>query len=157
MAASLREPKRKDKRTPRSEPFSCDYLCMKTFLLLLVFSIPSLVTADPVDTAVSTERWLSICRSVVDAPLKSDGTIDVPNTFDAGTCWGGFQTLHILLGLQTNGKQALSSCPPTTGVSTGQLIAIFSEYAKRHPNRYQDYFAYVAVDAMAEAFPCRAK
>ncbi len=45
-------------------------------------------------------------------------------------------------------------CSKDKDVTVTQMIAIFVDYTKRHPERYSEDFIDVALDAMRSAFPC---
>jgi hypothetical protein len=122
-------------------------------------AITALILVRPITATVedkSAERWVSLCRPVVEAPLDRNGDVVTPDTFSAGRCFGAFESLQVLSALQIGGKPALGICPPTKTTMT-QWVAVFVEYTKRHPERYQEPFARVALDALAESFPCRGK
>jgi hypothetical protein len=102
-----------------------------------------------------------MCRPLLDAGVNSDGTLKLrTNTdteqFDAGQCSGALDTIGVLLALVDNGKPVLGVCQPLKH-SLVQWVNIFTDYAKRHPKRYQEPFAFVVLAALQEAYPCPAK
>lgn len=103
--------------------------------------------------AETAEEMLSACRPIVQARV-SDGRIDLPQTFDAGSCWGAFAALHQAMMLLENGKPSLHVCLSGDTTRT-ELIAIFVRYVEIHPKVYSENFALVAVNALGEAFPCK--
>lgn len=146
------------------------YICserwnMKTLPLilmsLLTFSVsyasPQEPSRAPTET---TEQMVSACRGVADADVRSDGSVQLSDTMNSGLCWGFFSVFPVVLRATYNAHYGASQTYPfrvcvTGGVSVNQLIAVFLDYARRHPERYvQDAFI-VELDAMKEAFPCR--
>jgi hypothetical protein len=103
--------------------------------------------------AETAEEMLSACRPIAQARV-SDGKIDLPQTFDAGSCWGAFAALHQVTMLLENGKPSLHVCLPEDTTRT-ELIALFVRYVESHPKVYSENFALVAMNAMIEAFPCK--
>ncbi len=111
----------------------------------------------------TTERWISICRPLADATVNADGTIIVPKDFEAGRCAGAFDTINTLAGLiGADGKPVLGVCLASNQAylknrSIVQWATMFIDYAKRHPQRYQESFADVMIATLQEMFPCPKK
>lgn len=104
--------------------------------------------------AETAEEMLSACRPIVEAKVSGD-RISLPQTFDAGLCWGAFGSLQqVLILFDENGKPALHACVSGNATRT-ELIAIFVRYVETHPKVYPENFALVAVNAMIKAFPCK--
>jgi hypothetical protein len=113
-----------------------------------------LVAAPPLSRAETNEEMLSACRPIAEAHM-SQGKVALPETFEAGVCWGAFaiiQNLTVWVDTKTS-KRHFGVCTPANSTRT-QLIAIFVEYAKRNPRRYSENFSDVAFDALRESFPC---
>jgi hypothetical protein len=95
-----------------------------------------------------------------DATVNADGTIIVPKDFEAGRCAGAFDTLNSLMGLTSqDGKPILGVCLASNPAylknrSIVQWAAMFIDYARRHPKRYQEPFTDVMIAAFQEMFPC---
>ena len=102
--------------------------------------------------AESTEEMVSACHDISIAHISGDQAA-FPSDFDSGKCWGAFMVLQSTLRLVVKDTLALGVCAPNDSTRT-QLVVIFVDYAKRHPERYSDDFVRVAVDALKEAFPC---
>jgi hypothetical protein len=126
--------------------------------LILVFLAGGVFGQTPAENKInhSAERWVTICSAVVNADVGDDGVVHLPNSPDAGRCWGAFETLHSLTGMQEKGRAVLRICP-SSEIMLPQWIAIFVNYVKQHPKVYDDDFARVAVAALVEAYPCKAK
>lgn len=120
--------------------------------LFLVFAAVILFDALP-SHAQTVEEMLSACRPITQARV-SNGEIDLPQSFDAGSCWGAFGALHQAMMLLESGKPLLHVCLPEDTTRT-QLIAIFVRYAEKHPEEYSKNFAIVALNAEIEVFPCK--
>ena len=127
---------------------------IKLALLSLGFSLICLgQTAEEYKSSVSAERWMSMCRPILDAKIQPDGRLQVTDGFDAGQCAGSFETLGILTSLFDGAKPVLNICGPPNH-TLAQWVAIFAEYTKRNPKRYGEPFAIVAIAALQEAYPC---
>lgn len=118
-------------------------------------------TAEQYASSVTAEHWISMCRPLLDAQVNADGTLTVrtdtdTDQFDAGQCSGALDTIGVLLALVDNGKPVLGVCQPLKH-SLIQWVNIFTDYAKRHPKRYQEPFAFVMLAALQEAYPCTPK
>ena len=84
----------------------------------------------------------------------SGDAVHMPQTFDAGVCWGAFAVIQKMTRwADSGGKRYFGVCNPANSTRT-QLIAIFVEYAKHHPQKYSDDFDDVVLDGLREAFPC---
>lgn len=103
--------------------------------------------------AETAEEMLSACRPITQAKISGD-KIDLPQTFDVGSCWGAFAVLEQVMRLAENGKASLHVCLPANTTRT-ELIAIFTRYVESHPRVYSENFALVAVNIMVKAFPCK--
>lgn len=104
--------------------------------------------------AETAEEMLSACRPIIQAKV-SDGKIDLPQTFDVGSCWGAFAVLEqVMRVVDENGKPLLHLCLPANTTRT-ELIAIFVRYVESHPKLYSENFAIVAVNTMVTTFPCK--
>ena len=126
--------------------------------LAIIISLSLLsVIAVPVCSAESAEQMLSSCKAVTAATITESSVIFV-ETFESGVCWGAFGTLiRALQALDSeNRRPLLGVCLPAKATRT-EIIAVFVEYSKRHPERYHEDFFLVALNAAHEAFPCAAK
>ena len=135
---------------------------MRYLIVCCVFLLTNFASAKAqVGNAKQTaEVVLSACRDISKAQINSDGTVGLPMNFDTGRCWGAFSTLPAVMAYVYNAQYAGAHpfpyrvCSKDKDVTVTQMIAIFTEYANRHPERYQDDFLDVALDAMRAAFPC---
>jgi hypothetical protein len=132
---------------------------MKYVLILTaIFSLATSAQAAPV---YSAGKMTALCAAIERAPVTPSGEIQVPDTFDSGVCWGYFSTFPAMLGITRYASYpdknvSFKACPQKPGIMVERIIAIFLEYAKKHPARYQEDAVFVALDAMKEAFPCPA-
>jgi hypothetical protein len=53
-----------------------------------------------------------------------------------------------------DGKTLLGSCPSADGTTT-QVVRLFVDYARAHPDKLDLSAAAVAYNAMADAYPCK--
>ena len=102
---------------------------------------------------------VSACRGIANADVVNDGTVRMKDTAENGLCWGYFSTFPIIISTTYNLHYGTSPTYPLRvcvkgGITVNQIIAIFMEYAKRHPERYTHDAFLVEIDALKEAFPC---
>ena len=105
----------------------------------------------------SAEEMASACRTVAAAKVSATG-VALPTDFDSGLCWGAFAALQKAINIVASASPRpnvpfLGICAPETSTRT-QLILIFEEFSRRHPERLNADFFFVALDALREAFPC---
>jgi hypothetical protein len=103
--------------------------------------------------AETAEEMVSACREVSAARITGDNAY-FPETFQSGLCWGSFGVTQTIIAAMHSSGPHPDICLPGVSNRT-QLIAIFLEYMKRNPKRYNEDFLLVALDATREAFPCR--
>ena len=103
----------------------------------------------------SAGELYSACKSIAEAKIAHGGTIGLRQDFDTGLCWGAFASLQkIITANDSAGRLLLGVC--TSPESTrSELIAVFVEYVRRHPERRHDDFMAVALDAFDAAYPCK--
>lgn len=110
----------------------------------------------------STEQMVSTCREVPNAAVGQDGQVRLKDSMDNGLCWGYFSVFPIIIRTTYDMHSGNSAtypfrvCVGHSGLTVNQIVAIFLEYAKRHPERYRDDAFLVGMEAMKEAFPCPA-
>jgi hypothetical protein len=111
----------------------------------------------PFCKAETTEEMLSACRPITESKV-ADARVYLPHTLEAGICWGAFSVIQdeTRWADPQSGERHFGICSSEQSTRT-QLIAIFVEYAKRNPSKYAEEFLNVALDALREAFPCRAQ
>lgn len=103
--------------------------------------------------AASANQILNSCEVLLrDMHTASDGKIIVPP--EARTCWFYLSAIQDSLILLDDGdKHILPVCAPPE-VTLSQVIRIFTEFARSHPNSLHEKAAGVAVIALGSAFPC---
>jgi hypothetical protein len=78
-------------------------------------------------------------------------------TFEVGLCVGSFTTLHALSGLvDQNRTPILGFCRPP-GADYRELARVFVRHVETHPQSAQLYYVIEAVNALADAYPCKPK
>jgi hypothetical protein len=107
--------------------------------------------------AETAEEMLSACRPVANAKVTIGG-IAMTRDFDSGVCWGAFGAIQswIFIVGEHHNEPMFHICAPFGG-SRSQLVAVFVRYIEKHPEKYGDDFGSVALDSLAESFPCRAR
>jgi len=115
----------------------------------------ALLLLPVVALAESAEEMLSACRKLADAPVSGD-QVRLPSDFDSGLCWGAFASIQSAIKLQYTDDTApiLRVCAPPSSRRT-QLLAIFAQYARNHPERLHEDFFKVAWFALRDAFSCK--
>jgi hypothetical protein len=128
---------------------------MRVFLVL-IFLISYFGSAQitPSNAAnETTEQMVHACRKIQYVDINPDGTVTgLSNDFDTGHCWGAISAVEALTELLREQGKICGGASTRT-----QSVAIFMEYAKRHPERYNQLFTAVGVDSMREAFPCKTR
>jgi hypothetical protein len=80
-----------------------------------------------------------------------------PKSFEVGLCVGSFTTLHALSGLvDQNRAPILGFCRPPDA-DYRELARVFVRHVEAHPQSAQVYYVIEAVNALADAYPCKAK
>ncbi len=109
--------------------------------------------------AQSAGSMVSACKQIATAKANDRVTL-LPQSFDAGLCWGAFGVLEQLTKLSGTTKRATTTpaaiCIPED-TPRFRLIAAFTEFMKRHPNRNEENFYPVARESLRSAFPCQAE
>jgi hypothetical protein len=99
---------------------------------------------------------LSACEDF-ERNVKDEGgrQLSLPLKGDVFTCFGfmnAIQDLSVLLN--SDATRLLGSCPPSSSRVT-QLIRVFTNYARTHPEKLHEKAGDVAILALQNAFPCR--
>ena len=120
------------------------------FLGILLIFCSSSAFAD------TAQEMLSACRPIARANISGGkGKVTGPNTFEAGKCWGAFTVIQN--GIERVDDKMLliyDICAPAESART-QLIGMFVDYAEKNPQRLQEDFFDVFIDALRKAFPCK--
>src|SRR3954451_18332420 len=105
--------------------------------------------------AESSLEVQSSCRQLAKASDAADAKLTIARNFDNGFCWGAFAALQGLSASRwpDSDKSILGFCAPPESTRI-DFIRIFMRYAKAHPQEDDAPFAQVALEALANAFPC---
>jgi Trypsin-like peptidase domain/Rap1a immunity proteins len=106
----------------------------------------------------SSERMLLACKDVLESKSDEHGNLVFPLNFNTGQCWGTFSLLWSFgstTSVDTGEALVPGTCVPK-GATVARIIAVFSDYVKRHPELYSEDASPVALKAIWEAFPCKA-
>ena len=97
---------------------------------------------------------LQACEALERGMRISGDTIQLPARADVHKCWGYMAAVQDLsLAVDETGKHLLGSCPgPNTKLT--QLIRVFTNYARTHPQELHEMAPVLVLNAMAQAFPC---
>ena len=104
----------------------------------------------------SAQEMLAACRPIARANISGDkGKVRGPDTFAAGKCWGAFTVIQNAIERVDDSMLLIYNiCPPADSTRT-KLISMFVDYAEKNPQRLQEDFFDVFIDALRKAFPCR--
>ena len=84
----------------------------------------------------------------------SGKNVQLPARADVHKCWGYMGAVQDLsVAVDETGKPLLGSCPSPKTTLT-QLIRVFTNYARAHPQELHEKAALLAGRAMQSAFPC---
>jgi hypothetical protein len=99
---------------------------------------------------------LQACEALEREARISGDRITVPARGDIQRCWGymsAVQDFSIIVTDEKRGIPLLNSFPgPETTLI--QLIRVFTEYARRHPQNLHNKASLIVYEAMLAAFPC---
>jgi hypothetical protein len=119
---------------------------MKTIfgtLAILAALMTSSAAADQPD--ISANYYLQGCREFSALqPVMSD-------LIGQGVCVGMLQGLHYVANVMPASE---SSCGPAT-ITNRQTVTVVVQWLDRHPARWHEPFAKLALEAMHEAWPCK--
>lgn len=125
---------------------------MKSVAVSLLICLATILTSSLY--AETAEEMVSACKLISEASVSS-GQVELPTDFRSGLCWGAFASIQEIVTWipAKDSKPLLGVCAPSTSTRT-QLIQIFLAYSKLHPEKVNQDFTIVALDALANAFPC---
>jgi hypothetical protein len=97
---------------------------------------------------------LQACEALEREIRISGNNIQLPARPDVYKCWGYMAAVQDLsVAVDETGKPLLGSCSgPNTKLT--QLIRVFTNYARTHPQELHEKAALLAGRAMISAFPC---
>jgi Rap1a immunity proteins len=105
--------------------------------------------------AQNGEKMLQACEILQRGSHVEGDTIYLPPGNDVNQCWGFMSAVQQYSTLaDRDGRPLLSACPPPDATQA-QIIRVFIEYARGHPDKLNLRAAAVAFNAMADAFPCK--
>jgi hypothetical protein len=96
------------------------------------------------------------CRASVAGPTSGDATI----SYWRGVCVGTVHSLTMMAeALTLAGASKFPVCPPRrqgqTDWTIGQSVRVVAKYIDDRPNRLHESFSKLAIEALAEAWPCK--
>lgn len=120
-------------------------------ILFLLLTVASCAKAE------SADQMLTMCRTIADdAKALDNSRVQFANEdMETGIYWGAFMALQrVSRYVGSSGRPILPiGCAPST-TTRKQLVSIFVEFARRHPERLHEDFVNVAMEAIRTAFPC---
>lgn len=126
---------------------------MKQRIAAIAAFLTSIGTGAPA-LAQTAGELLHVCELLQSGIHVEGSHIFIPPGSDVAQCWGfisAVQQYSILA--DHNGKTWLGACP-RSDTTTTQVLRIFIEYARSHPQKLGLPAAAIAFNAMADAFPC---
>jgi hypothetical protein len=114
----------------------------------------TVATFSPASGADSTSEIVTACRAIaLDANATAE-KVTFPMTFDTGRCWGAFAVVQQAATHGDNNKRSLYGiCAPPESTRL-QLVRLVYDYSERNPQRREERFFDVALDALRGTFPC---
>ena len=117
-------------------------------IVVLMFCSPALA-------AETAGEFVSLCATVTAAPTNKTGQLSFEPTFESGRCWGAFAAVQELSRIKRDVDKAplLGICAPER-TTRRQLVEIFADYVRSHPEAREQQFAVVVIIALEARFPC---
>jgi hypothetical protein len=103
----------------------------------------------------------SNCRDIANAELSVNAegqqTATYARTWETGRCYGTFRMIQrVSRTLSADGTHFVGVCPGATSTLT-QFVKIFDKFVTAHPERLNDDYLDVALDALRDVYPCPVK
>jgi hypothetical protein len=121
---------------------------------LFLTGVAALFLATPAHSETGN-GLLQACEALEREARISGDNIQLPNKADIHKCWGYMAAVQDFSGAvdYETGKRLFGSCPgPKTNLT--QLIRVFTNYARTHPQELHEKASLLVYRAMLEAFPC---
>jgi Rap1a immunity proteins len=97
---------------------------------------------------------LQACEALERGMRISGGKIQLPEGTDVRQCWGYMSAVQDFGVIEDEtGKPLLNSCPDPKTTLT-QLIRVFTNYARTHPQELHEKASLLVLRAITSAFPC---
>jgi hypothetical protein len=101
-------------------------------------------------SAAQDRRWtgnllLPACKTL----LNDDNGMDFLIAYNQGICMGSVQTLAVVAKMVPG-----TVCAPQ-GVTTGQTVRVIIAFLEARPQRLNEDFSLLAVEAVRDAWPCK--
>jgi hypothetical protein len=120
--------------------------CTILFLLAISSSTAHAQTAG---------EMLRSCEILQRNAHTEGSSVFLPPDIDARQCWGFMAAVQQFSALaDQNGKPLLNWCVPED-TKQSDIVRIFVDYARAHPDKVNLIAAAVAYNAMADAFLCK--
>jgi hypothetical protein len=124
---------------------------------LLLAGIAALLATGAVSTPAHSETGnglLQACEALEREARISGKNVQLPARADVHKCWGYMGAVQDLsVAVDETGKPLLGFCPDPKTTLT-QLIRVFTNYARTHPQELHQNASMLVLNAMAQAFPC---
>jgi hypothetical protein len=98
---------------------------------------------------------LQACEALEREARISGNNVQLPARTDAYECWGYMGAVQDLSVLSDDAGQRLFHSCPAPNTTLTQLIRVFTNYARTHPQELHEKASLLVIKALAQAFPCR--
>jgi Rap1a immunity proteins len=124
-------------------------LVIAGLLMPLFIGVPTIVWG------MAAAEMASNCKVVVEAPVHGD-QIALPDDVNGFLCWGAFLAIQQAVRyFGPDGHPFFLVCVPAEG-RLQQLIAIFENFVRAHPEQAHEDFFKIAILALRKPWPCSA-
>ncbi len=122
---------------------------MRRLFVALLAGVFSTAAADAVSDREILQRISA--AHILDACREAPGS----SAYEEGECWGQIVMLYMLaFAADDYLGDASRFCPPD-GASPAQTKKVVLKYIDERPERHHEPFAFLAVEALRKAWPCR--
>jgi hypothetical protein len=116
----------------------------------------ALCAAGPASAQQTAKELLQYCTPVErGARAQPAGTVLLPGNYGAHVCWGYLSAMQDMSVLTEDGLTTLTGSCAAPDTTLLQLVHVFDNYARKHPEQLHKKPAEVVLYAFREAFPCK--
>jgi hypothetical protein len=125
-----------------------------TIAMALIAATPAIAQPQNLTTGNEMLRHCSMVEQALSGQTPSSSLLHtVEDAYKQGMCVGGIAGILFLANAATK-TTAHAICIPST-VSTAQSLTVVVRYLRNHPEKLNDAFASLVLDALREAWPCK--
>jgi hypothetical protein len=121
--------------------------------MALIAATPAIAQTQNLTTGNEMLRHCNMVEQVLSGQTLSSSLLHtVDDAYKQGMCVGGVAGIMFLANAATK-TTAHAICIPST-VSTAQSLTVVVRFLRNHPEKLNDAFASLVLDALREAWPC---